>query len=120
MEFADETAWNNAVAANDDKYGRAIHEYAKRWAELMEDAIADGATVEACAKELSHLADTEGITGFMYGCAVGLLARSWKHGENLRRWHNRDVQIRDEGERANESGGVLDPAVLVIGGRDGE
>jgi hypothetical protein len=39
----------------------------------------------------------------------------WKHGEALRLWHNLKTQIRDEGEKANESGGVLNPACLSIG-----
>jgi hypothetical protein len=51
----------------------------------------------------------------MYGCAVSILAKCWQHGDQLRRWHNLKTQIRDEGERANESGGVLNPALLNIG-----
>lgn len=30
---------------------------------------------------------------------------------------NLDMQIQDEGERANESGGVLNPALLNLGAR---
>lgn len=51
----------------------------------------------------------------MYGCAVSILSQVWIHGEELRRWHNLDSQIGTEGEKANESGGVLNPAVLNIG-----
>jgi len=51
----------------------------------------------------------------MYGCAVVILSKCWEHGEALRRWHNKDTQIGDEGDRANESGGVLNPALLSIG-----
>jgi hypothetical protein len=43
-----------------------------------------------------------------------VLASCWEHGEELRRWHNLKTQIRDEGEKANESGGVLNPALLNI------
>ncbi len=81
----------------------------------MEGAIAQGATVEGCAKEVSSLADIEGITGFMYGCAVSTLAVCWIHGEALRRWHNKDMQIGTEGDKANETGGVLNPALLSVG-----
>lgn len=81
----------------------------------MEGRIAKGETVAVCAKEMSHLADTEGITGFMYGCAVSILSQVWVHGEELRRWHNIETQIKDEGEKANESGGVLNPALLCVG-----
>lgn len=81
----------------------------------MEKEIENGFTVADCAKATSNQADTEGITGFMYGAAVATLAGVWVYGEDLRRWHNRDCQIGDEGDRANESGGVLNPAILRIG-----
>lgn len=81
----------------------------------MEGAINDGKKLEDCAAELSSVCDSEGITGSMYGCAVGILAKCWQHGEELRRWHNSKTQLRDEGDRANDSGGVLNPAVLGFG-----
>jgi len=34
----------------------------------------------------------------MYGAAVAILSKVWKHGEELRRWHNLKTQIGDEGE----------------------
>jgi hypothetical protein len=64
--------------------------------------------------------DYNGITAYMYGCAVGILAAVWVHGEQLRRWHNKDVQIGDEGDRANESGGVLNPAIICVTPREGK
>jgi len=48
-----------------------------------------------------------GITGFMYGCAVNLLSQCWKHGEELRKWHNK--------EYGHEGDGVVNPAVFTIG-----
>jgi hypothetical protein len=69
------------------------------------------------ASACSQAADDEGITGFMYGCAVGCLARAWVYGEALRRWHNKDTQIGTEGDKANASGGVLNPALLNIAAR---
>ena len=75
-----------------------------------------GDELEDIAEETSHSADTDGITGFMYGAAVSTLASSWKHGERLRCWHNLDTQLGNEGKRANESGGTLNPAILNIGG----
>lgn len=115
MQFSDEANWSKFVEVNNDPYGAACVRYAKAWADQMETMMADGAPVEQCAKQASHDADTEGITGFMYGCAVSMLAQCWKHGEALRRWHNKDTQIGTEGDRANESGGVLNPALLNIG-----
>jgi len=107
--------WQKCVDANQDGYGGACVSYTLRWARLMEGAINDGAKLEDAASNLSHLADSEGITGFMYGCAVSMLSRCWVHGEDLRRWHNKSTQIGTEGEKANDGGGVLNPALLTIG-----
>lgn len=110
QEYADYVKMNS-----DDPYSRAVVDYTEAWGDLMEKAIANGETVEECAKRTSHEADTDGITGFMYGCAASVISRFWIHGETLRRWHNLDTQIGNEGERANESGDVLNPAILNIG-----
>jgi len=115
IELADEAGWKTFVEANKDGYGGRVVRYAEEWARLMQTRIANGETIPQCAQELSHLADDDGITGFMYGCAVSVLAKVWKHGEALRRWHNKKTQIGTEGDKANESGGVLNPALLNIG-----
>lgn len=113
----DRDKWIHWYESNkSDAYGMAILNYAERWAELMEARIAAGESLSMVAKETSHVADTEGITGFMYGAAVHTLADCWIHGEELRQWHNLSTQIGDEGDEANETGGVLNPAILVLGG----
>ena len=114
MKYADESMWKDFVAKNQDGYGSGVIRFAERWATLMEAGIESGEKLEAIATATSHKADTEGITGFMYGAAVATLAKCWVHGEALRRWHNLDTQIGDEGEKANASGGVLNPALLNI------
>jgi hypothetical protein len=115
IELVDEEGWNKFKANNTDGYGGRVVRYADEWARLMQVRISNGKTVAQCADELSHLADDDGITGYMYGCAVAVLAKVWKHGEALRRWHNKETQIGTEGDKANESGGVLNPALLSIG-----
>lgn len=115
MTLKDRDGWNKTVAANTDDYGNAVIKFAERWARLMEGRMANGGTLEACAEETSSLADNEGITGFMYGCAVSILSQVWIHGEELRHWHNLKTQIWNEGEKANKSGGVLNPALLRLG-----
>lgn len=115
MSLRDPEGWKKSCEVNSDGYGGAVMTYAERWARLMEGRMNKGEKIADIADECSHLADSEGITGLMYGCAVGILSKVWKHGEALRLWHNLKTQIRDEGERANESGGVLNPACLSIG-----
>lgn len=112
FEIADKDGWAKTVENNASEYGACVLRYAARWANYMERELANGGTVEGVADASSHEADKEGITGFMYGAAVAILSRAWTHGEELRRWHNLKTQIRGEGEKANESGGVLNPALL--------
>lgn len=118
MMFKDTEAasnWEKGLANNTDPYGRACYIYASEWATRMESEIANGGKIKDIAKTTSHEADDEGITGFMYGCAVSLLSHCWVHGEALRLWHNRHTQLGTEGDEANEKGTVLNPAILNIG-----
>lgn len=114
--WRDEAGYKAGLEKNQDSYGGRCYSYAADWARIMQGMMRRGATVSDCADEASHYADTDGITGFMYGAAVSILAHCWEHGEELRLWHNLKTQIGTEGERANESGGVLNPALLSIGG----
>lgn len=116
MTLANPELWEKYKANNQDPYGAAIIDYSNRWACLMEVRMANGEALADMAEEVSYEADTDGITGFMYGAAVETLAAVWIHGEELRRWHNRSRQVHDEGDKANTEGGVLNPAVLTIGG----
>ncbi len=106
--------WLKFRESNQDGYGSAVLAYAERWARLMQIEMAQGKRLEDVADAASSEADLEGITGFMYGCAVSMLSQCWKYGEQLRRWHNVKTQLGNEGEKANESGGVLNPALLSI------
>ena len=97
---------------NSDPYGRVCFTYAERWAEMLEEAIENSAdeptkVIIDNADRLSSEADTEGITGFMYGMAVSILSQCWEYGEALRKWHNKEYNY--------DGDGVVNPAVLTIG-----
>ena len=109
-----ETQYAEYKAKNTDPYGGRVVSYGEDWANLMEARLAKGEKIADMAKITAGEADTDGITGFMYSCAVSALAHFWVHGEELRQWHNLDVQYHHEGEAANESGGVLNPAIVSI------
>ena len=115
IELRDAETWAACVEKNQDGYGGRIIRFAEEWARLMQVRLGNGETIADCAEELSRLADDDGITGFMYGAAVSTLAKCWVHGEQLRRWHNKETQIGTEVDAANESGGVLNPALLSVG-----
>lgn len=119
MKLKDKEAWKSWVESNDDPYGSCVIRYAERWANLMEEELVKGEKLVDIAEKTSHKADLEGITGFMYGAAVSMLSKVWEHGETLRQWHNLDTQMGTEGEKANKSGGVLNPALLNIGTKSG-
>ncbi len=110
MEFKDEEgkkSWNQMVEVNSkDPYGNGVVKYARRWAKYMQKLIAEGKTVVEIAEKASHDCDIEGITGFMYVCAVNALTKCWKYGEELRKWHNKDYGY--------EGDGVVNPAVLTV------
>jgi flagellin-like hook-associated protein FlgL len=107
IEIVNIEAWQSTKDKSPDGYCDGIVAYAEWWARLMQVEIANGKQLADIADAASHEADIEGITGFMYGAAVLILSKVWKHGEDLRRWHNLKTQIRNEGEIANESGGTF-------------
>lgn len=106
----DETKWlEGSAAQKDDGYGLAIYDFAQDWARLMQRRIAAGEKIADIADDCCSLADKGvGITGFMYGAAVHVLAGCWKHGDELREWHN---------SKYGRPGitGTVNPAVLIIG-----
>lgn len=117
MQVKDEAQWAERKRINSDPYGTAILTYAERWADLME-AATEGAddvaeAIVACAERTSHEADTDGITGFMYGAAVAELCADWGwvHGDILKKWHNKEWGRPD-------AEGVVNPAILTIGPAD--
>lgn len=93
---------------NNDPYDRACLTFAERWAELLEEQITKSDNVMQCiidnADKCSHEADTEGITMFMYGCAMIVLAQCQEYGEYLRKWHNK--------EYGYDGDGVVNPAII--------
>jgi hypothetical protein len=72
----------------------------------MQAEIEKWKSVAEVAGQLSHDVDIEGITWFMYGCAVSILSQVRKYGEELKKWHNKKYN--------HEWEGVANPALLTI------
>lgn len=112
LQFKDEEAhkiWDNFVEVNSkDDYSAAVVRYAEYWAKFMQYLMTKhkGVKVAKIAENASHAADIDGVTGFMYGCAVNVLSQVWKYGEELRKWHNKEYDY--------EGDGVVNPAVLTV------
>lgn len=100
-------AWKLWVDANTDSYGKGVVDFAERWGILMQEQMTNDILTKEIVDSCSNKADVEGITGFMYGCAVNMLSQCWKYGEQLRKIHNADYGV--------EGDGVVNPALLTIG-----
>ena len=99
-----EEDWREYVANNDDMYGSGVIRFAQTWAELMEAQMPQGFDPKIADTTCTE-ADTEGITGAMYGFAVAILNDVWKWGDELKKWHNK-VWGNEQAE------GVINPAVI--------
>lgn len=75
-----------------DFYSYGVITYMNRWVELMEKEIEQGKKVEEIADYTSRAADTDGITGFMFGCAVNALSKFWEYGEDLEKWRKKEYK----------------------------
>lgn len=106
MKLKNKEKWEKFVAINNDPYGSGVVRYAERWANMMEQEMENGKPLIEIADATSHKADTEGITGYMYGCAVSILSQVWEHGEELRKWHNK--------EYGYDGDGTVNPAIITI------
>lgn len=106
MEFKDKDTWDKGLAKNQDPYGNCCYVYADGWAKIMQSEISKGRSVQECAEEASYKLGFLGITGFMYGAAVSILSHCWIHGEELRKWHNKEYN--------HEGDGVVNPAIMTI------
>lgn len=108
LELSDAEGWNKSREANSDGYGSAALNYAEAWAKLMQIEIAKGKSVKECADATQKGLGYLGITGFQYGCVVSILSQCWKHGEDLRKWHNKKYGVSEDKQ------GVVNPAVLTL------
>lgn len=116
MKLKNKERWEDLKNKNAGDFGKAIIDFTENWAELMESEIKKGSKVSDAAEKTRYKVDNPtGISGFMRGIVVRNLAEVWKYGEEFRIWHNLDVQIGNEGEKANKGSGVLNPALLTIG-----
>lgn len=87
-----------------DAVGLGIINYAERWCNMMEERIANGESVTQAAAETEYAADTELISGTMFGYSLNVLCRFWEHGEELREWYDSKYGIAEETDtQINES-----------------
>ena len=110
--------WEKWVANNKDPYGKACVDVAREAMRLLDEREGD-IDPHKLICEADDAAKSGGITGFMAGCVASMISQCHSRGDEFRRAWNTHNQIGDEGDRANESGGVINPALLTVETRDG-
>lgn len=109
LELSDVEGWNKSREVNSDGYGGAALDYAEGWAKLMQIEIAKGKSIAECYDYTQKGLGFLGITGFQFGCAASVLSQTWKHGEELRKVHNKKYGVSEEKK------GTVNPAILSVG-----
>lgn len=100
-----------------DEYSARVVSYSEDWANLMETQLKSDPDVSHCAEQTSQVADTDGITGLIYDCAITGLHHFWVHGDELLKWHNRGM-IKDEAkaDAMSAEGKQVSTSIFTIGG----
>jgi len=119
MPITDIECWDTMVEANADPYGGACIAVARRAMKILDEEPGDFECYDLICRA-DRDAKAGGITGFMAGCVAQLISKVHSRGEEFRCKWNTCNQIRDEGELANKSKGVLNPALLRIGKKEKE
>lgn len=115
MPIINVETWKSWVKANDDDYGKACVDTARQAMVILDEGPSDfDCHSLVCRAADEALGKDAGITGFMSGMVAVMISKCHSRGEEFRHKWNIDTQIRDEGERANEAGTVLNPALLTI------
>lgn len=112
MKIKDEARWNEYVEVNKDPYGKCCVDVARRVMEILDE----GQPIETCHRLICRADDETGaggITGFMASAVAQMVSECHERGEEFRRAWNSENQLAGEGDVANESGDVLNIALLA-------
>jgi|GEM_PF-3112677 len=84
MSVGNKAAWESYINTNNTPYGKAILSFTDRWGALMEKELAAGKPLDAAmVAKTADAADTEGLSGYMYGVARKLIVQVWENGPEL-------------------------------------
>jgi hypothetical protein len=113
MPIIDNKSWDKWVEKNDDPCGKCCVDVAREVMRILDDEPGDFDCHKIITQADNNI-HAHGITGFMAGCVAQMVSKAHSRGEEFRRKWNLDNQCGNEGEKANESGGVLNPALMTI------
>lgn len=115
MPITNKEDWDKWESGNKDPYGKACVDVAREVMRLLDLPEYQHFDTHQIICKADENVEAGGITGFMAGCVAQMVSRCHSRGDEFRRKWNLDNQISHEGEKANEGGGVLNPAILNIG-----
>ena len=108
--------WDKFVKSNNDPYGKACVDVARRVMELLDEdstPLHEGYAPDRNAPHgLICAADDDikagSITGFMAGCVAQMVSQCHSRGEEFRKVWNAPYKVEDD------KGSVVNPAILTI------
>lgn len=107
IDLVDRGQWSKLANANIiNLYTHATTLFAEKWARIMQSKISRGENLESIAEQSAYEADKRAISGMMYGRAVHMLSKTWRHGWRLQEWYNLTYKKCDI---------ELDPRVFILG-----
>ena len=112
MNLKDRTVWVEFEKNNKSPYDKACIDVARRVMEILDEGKEFDTHKIIC--QAAEDVKVGGITGFMAGCVASMVSKCHTRGEEFRHKWNTDQQIGNEGDKANGSSGVLNPALLTI------
>lgn len=112
MPVINQEVWQKHVKANDDPYGKCCVDVAREVMRVLDEGKEFETHKIICDADKNIKAG--GITGFMASAVASMVGQCHSRGEEFRKKWNLDNQIEDEGKKANESGGTLNPALLNV------
>ncbi len=113
MPIVNQAAWQKYVEANKDDYGKCCVDVARQVMVILDEESGKFNCHKVICRADNDI-NAGGITGFMVSCVAAIVSEAHSRGEEFRLKWNIDMQIHDEGEKANASGGTLNPALLSI------
>ncbi len=116
MPITDTETWNKWVEANDDPYGKACIDVARRVMDYLDDKHVTTLDPHDMICKADKATEAGGITGFMAGCVAQMVSKVHSRGEEFRKAWNKDVGSATGQEDAE---GVLNPALVTMEVEDG-
>ena len=101
--------WENSVKINDDPYGKAAVDVARRAMEILDEELGDVDCHDLICRADDDV-KTGGITGFMAGCVASMISQYHSRGNEFRLKWNKHYDIKED----EAKGGIVNPAILTI------